>query len=248
MATTLCYHGVSDVLESPLAVPAELLRDHMRRLAARGLRGVPFSELEHRRAAGEDVSGLVGLTFDDGYESTLTARDVLAEFGFTATVYVLPNLIGSGRPLRWEGIEQWSDGPHSAELVPMDWDGVESLIESGWEIGAHTLTHPNLTKVDDAQLREELESSRAGVIERLGRCESVAYPYGYADRRVGAAAAAAGFSNGVTLPGWFIHDDPHLRPRIGIYRHDVAWRYRVKSSSALTRLRSLPLLLPGRSS
>lgn len=248
MTITLCYHGVSDVLESPLAVPAELLRDHMRRLADRNLKGVAFSELERRRAAGEDVSGLVGLTFDDGYESTLVARDVLAEFGFTATVYVLPNLIGSGQPLRWEGIEQWSDGPHASELVPMDWSGVESLIESGWEIGAHTLTHPNLTKVGDAQLREELVASREGVVERLGSCDSIAYPYGYADERVGAAAKDAGFVNGVSLPGWFIHDDPHLRPRIGIYRHDVAWRYAVKSSSAMTRFRSLPLLLPGRSS
>lgn len=246
MSITLCYHGVSDVLESPLAVSAELLRAHMRKLANRGLRGVAFSELERRRAAGEDTRSLVGITFDDGYESTLVARDVLDEFGFTATVYILPNKIGSGRPLRWEGIEQWSDGPHAGELVPMDWSGVESLTESGWEIGAHTITHPNLTKVDDEQLREELVDSREGVVQRLGDCASIAYPYGYADKRVGAAARAAGYENGVTLTGWFIHDDAFLRPRIGIYRHDTPGRYAVKSSSAVTRLRSLPLLLPGR--
>jgi peptidoglycan/xylan/chitin deacetylase (PgdA/CDA1 family) len=247
LSITLCYHGVSDVLESPLAVPADLLREHMRKLADRGLRGIAFSELENLRSAGEDTSKLVGITFDDGYESTLVARDVLAEFGFTATVYILPNVIGSDQPMRWEGIEQWADGPFAGELIPMRWSGVESLIETGWEIGAHTVTHPNLTKVDDAQLKDELEASRAGVIDKLGSCESVAYPYGYADNRVGDAARAAGFANGVTLTGWFIHNDPFLRPRIGIYRHDTLRRYSVKSSSAVTRLRSLPLLLPGRS-
>lgn len=243
MPISICYHAVSDTLDSPLAVARARLREHMSLLAGRGLSGVSFRELERRRDAGEDVAKLVGITFDDGYESTLVARDVLDEFGFTASVYVLPNRIGSGEPLRWEGIEQWSDGPLREELVPMTWDGVESLRESGWEIGAHTYTHPNLTKISDDQLAQELEGPRRDLVERLGECHSVAYPYGYADRRVADAAAAAGYTHAGTLTGWFIHDEPFLRPRIGIYRHDTAARYRVKCSRAMTALRSVPLLL-----
>jgi peptidoglycan/xylan/chitin deacetylase (PgdA/CDA1 family) len=248
MPTTICYHAVSTRLESPLAVSEAVLRAQMQQLSSAGLRGVGFTELERRRRAGEDCDGLIGITFDDGYESTLLARDVLSEFDFTATVYVLPTLIGSRRPMRWPGIEEWSDGPLSGELVPMDWSGVESLATSGWEIGAHTLTHPQLPYVSDGQLEHELGESRRQLHERLGNCDSVAYPYGLADSRVAAAARDAGFDNGVTLTGWFMHDERFLRPRLGIYRSDGVTRYRIKRSAPMTALRSMPLMLPRRSS
>lgn len=248
MPISLCYHAVSDRLDSPLAVTPARLREQMRVIAGAGLEVVTESELERRRQSGDDCSRLVSVSFDDGYKSTLVARDVLAEFGFTGTVYILPSVIGSREPMRWPGIERWADGPYRDELVPLNWDQVEQLKASGWEIGAHTITHPDLTSLDDAALARELRGAREQIVERLGACDSIAYPYGLADHRVAAAAKAVGFTNGTTLPGWIRYDEPLLRPRLGIYRNDGPWRYRVKISPALTALRSLPLRFAKRSS
>ncbi|MBK5230523.1 MAG: polysaccharide deacetylase family protein [Thermoleophilia bacterium] len=248
MPVSLCYHAISDRLDSPLAVTPARLREHMRVIASAGFDVITESELERRRQSGENCSRLASVSFDDGYVSTLVARDVLAEFGFTGTAYILPTMIGSREPMRWRGIEQWADGPDRDELLPLDWDQVEQLKASGWEIGSHTLTHPDLTALDDAALRRELRGAREQIVERLGRCDSIAYPYGLADHRVAAAAKAAGFTNGTTLPGWIHYNEPLLRPRLGIYRNDAPWRYRVKISPLLTTLRSLPLRFAKRSS
>lgn len=248
MPLSLCYHAVSETLDCPLAVTTAQLRGHMRAIADAGYTVVTDHELDRRRRAGEDCSRTAAISFDDGYVSTLAARDVLAEFGFVGTVYVLPDLVGSGRPLRWRGIETYADGPHGGELIPMDWEQVVELKASGWEIGSHTLTHPDLTSLADDALAEELRTSRARLVDRLGECDSIAYPYGLAGPREAAAARSAGYATGVTLPGWIRHDEPLLRPRLGIYRGDGPRRYRVKISRPLTAARSLPLLFTRRSS
>ncbi len=72
--------------------------------------------------------------------------------------------------------------------------------------GAHTLTHVNLRRVDEARLAAELAGSAAAVADYTGRApQSLAYPYGYATavgEREFRAAAAAGFKVAVTTqPG-----------------------------------------------
>lgn len=224
----LCYHAVSERLGSELAVTPGQLRRQMAALAEAGYRSVTFTELERLRAGGHDTTAVVAVTFDDGYASMLTAREILDEVGFVGTVFVLPPAVGSGRPLRWRGIERLADGPHGAELLPLDWDGVRTLHSGGWEIGSHTLTHPHLTDVNDEQLAAELGDSRAALGERLGECTSLAYPYGAANARVAAAAAAAGYECATTLTRWHRRDTPHRRPRVGIYLGDDERRFAVK--------------------
>src|SRR3954465_12555075 len=114
--------------------------------------------------------------------------------GYPATVYAPTAYLDTPeRPLSWNGIEQGQGGPHERELLPMSWDQLRELADAGWEIGAHTRTHPHLTEVGDEELRVELGESKATVEERLGRpCPTLAYPYGDYDERVVAAAGAAG--------------------------------------------------------
>ncbi len=65
----------------------------------------------------------------------------------------------------------------------MDWEDLRQLTDVGWEIGSHTCTHPRLTRLDDAALCIELEGSRNDCLENIGRCDSLAYPYGDVDER-----------------------------------------------------------------
>jgi peptidoglycan/xylan/chitin deacetylase (PgdA/CDA1 family) len=230
----LCYHAVSDEWPSRLAVTQEHLREQLSELVDRGYRGHTFSEAI---ASESDEKRLV-VTFDDAYESMLTrALPILEELGLPGTVYVPTNFPASGKPLSWPGIEEWLDTTHRDELKPLDWDQLAELKEHGWEIGSHTLSHPHLTQLDDAQLAVELGESRLEIERRLGACTSIAYPYGDVDERVILAAREAGYAGGAALPDQFYPPRRLAWPRVGIYRADTELRYRAKVSRGMRSLR-----------
>jgi len=226
----LCYHAVSSTWPSVLAVPPAVLADQLTFLSRRGYVGLTFADAERRRMEGTLPRRSVVVTFDDGYHSTLTAVPILAGLRYPATVFVVTAFVDSGRALSWPGVADWLDGPHNDDLRPLGWDDLLRLSEQGWEVGSHTATHPELTRVGDDVLAEELGGSRAALSRRLGRCETVAYPYGLADERVAAAAAAAGYDGACTLTRAHRVDDRYRRARVGLYAHDRGLRLRAKAS------------------
>jgi peptidoglycan/xylan/chitin deacetylase (PgdA/CDA1 family) len=239
----LCYHAISDVEGWPAALPVTegQFAAHVRLLAARGYVGLTFAECERRRQAGTLPPRTAVVTFDDGYLSNLKALPILAEVGFPATVFVLPPFVESGRLLSWPGVDQWTTSAYADEMRPLRWDDLERLRSAGWEVGAHTLTHPQLPTVDDGRLDEELGGSKAALERRLGVCETVAYPYGAVDPRVAAAAGRHGFLAGAALGGWHHVDEPLRRPRVGLYPPDHGRRARLKLSPLTLRLRRAPV-------
>ena len=93
------------------------------------------------------------------------------------------------------------------------------MIAAGWEVGAHTITHPDLTTVDDAALKREIDGSRALLQRRLDvPVNAFCYPAGRNDARVRAAVEAAGFVTATTVePGVASRrDDPFALPRIRV--------------------------------
>ncbi len=181
------YHSVAPYDEDPFEVTMtpERFEQQMRWLRRRGLRGVSMEALLTARASGQDA-GLVGLTFDDGYQDFVThALPILQRFGFTATMFVLAGRLG--------GSNEWSrPGPNKALLTA---EQVREIALAGVEVGSHGLEHVSLLKTDDAKLRDETVRSREILEELLG--ESIpgfCYPYGYLDSRVVDAARAAGYS------------------------------------------------------
>ena len=146
--------------------------------------------------------------------------------------------IGTGEPMRWPGIDQWYGGPHEAELLPMTWSELAMLADAGWEVGSHTRSHPRLTQLDDTSLQDELRGSRTACEQQLSRpCRTLAYPYGDHDRRVVAAARAAGYEAACTLPEDFRTDDALRTPRVGIYQRDSVTIFRLKTSPWTRRAR-----------
>jgi heparosan-N-sulfate-glucuronate 5-epimerase len=230
----LCYHAVSDDWRAALAVSPERFRAQLAHLAGRGYRGVTFAEALGGRGGGRRVA----ITFDDGYRSvSQLARPILESYGMPATVFVPTDHIGSERPMGWPGIDRWHGGPHEAELTPMSWEEAHELVGLGWEIGSHSCSHPQLTTLDDARLRAELEDSRAECERRLGRpCESLAYPYGDVDDRVMEAAMAAGYSAAAAVTALVGPPSPYRWPRVGVYQVDGGRSFRLKVSRPLRRL------------
>jgi peptidoglycan/xylan/chitin deacetylase (PgdA/CDA1 family) len=236
----LCYHAVSPAWQTQLAIPPQRLARQLRLLAGRGYRGVRFSDA----VLGATGRGRrVAVTFDDAYSSVLAlAKPILDELGWPATLYVPTDHIGTDRPMSWPGIDMWLGGPFEHELMPMDWDGVRELQAAGWEIGSHTCSHPHLTSLVGGELHRELAAAKAVCERELGRaCLSIAYPYGDADERVIAAAAAAGYRTGAALSERPHPSRPLHWPRVGIYRSDEDPRFRRRVSRGARLLERTPV-------
>jgi peptidoglycan/xylan/chitin deacetylase (PgdA/CDA1 family) len=232
----LCYHALSETWPAALSVTPANFEAQIAYLAGRGYRGVTFAEAVR---LGSDAS-VVAVTFDDAYTSVLDlALPVLDRFGWPATMFVPTNFPDTPGPLSWEGVDRWIGGPHEAEMAPLSWDQLRDLAERGWEIGSHTRSHPHLTRLSDAELHEELLTSREETNEAMGReCPSIAYPYGDHDDRVVRATGAAGYDYAATLDASIPHPTPLRWPRTGVYHGDVRWRWRLKLSPAVVRARA----------
>lgn len=236
-ALVLCYHAVSDRWpEQSCVTPAELA-SHLELLAGRGYRGVTFSEAV--TAPPEDR--VVAITFDDGFRSVFTAGlPVLRRFGFRATAFVPTGHISEGKPLAWPGFEGWLGTAHEDELSPFDWSEASALLESGWEIGSHSIDHPHLPELEDDELQRQLVESRRECEHQLGvACDSIAYPFGSTDARVIAAAGRAGYRFGAAtlFERWGEVSSLHW-PRVPVLRGDSRMRLRKKISPLLLRLRA----------
>jgi peptidoglycan/xylan/chitin deacetylase (PgdA/CDA1 family) len=184
----LVYHGVGDVsdAEDPgrLIVSPARLQAHIRLLQERGYH---FCRARDLLAAGVDSApapGTAVLTFDDGWLDGLTvAAPLLRRLGVAATFYVCPGMWGGQHP----------DVRGRAGRL-LDQEQARELHQLGMELGSHTMTHPDLRRLGDAELADELARSKAEIEALTGRpCRTLAYPFGLFDERVERAAADAGY-------------------------------------------------------
>jgi peptidoglycan/xylan/chitin deacetylase (PgdA/CDA1 family) len=233
----LGYHAVSSRWRSQLAVPEAVLRAQLTTLARRGYTGLTLTDAEGRRSEGTLPSRSLVVTFDDGYASTMRAAPILAELGFPGTLFVVTRFVESGEHLCWPGIDHWLASEARDELRPLGWPAIETLAESGWEIGSHTVSHPLLTEVDDIRLTQELHESGAAIAARLGSCDSLSYPYGVADERVVIEAGRCGYGLACSLTFTHLVDEPLCRPRIGLSGADRGLRLAVQVSALGRRSR-----------
>jgi peptidoglycan/xylan/chitin deacetylase (PgdA/CDA1 family)/glycosyltransferase involved in cell wall biosynthesis len=240
----LCYHAVSDRWRSPLAVTTRSLEAQLGALVRRGYRGALFTEAVTTPTLGKTLV----VTFDDAYRSIRElALPVLESLGLPATVFAPTNYLGGGQVATWPLMEHYvrSGGPE--ELTVMSWEQLAELQARGWEIGSHSLSHPDLTSLDDDSLVAELAESKRLCEERLsGPCRSIAFPFGSTDTRVMAATGAAGYEAAAGLPMRRFHVPLTLNwPRVGIYGSDPRWRFELKVSQLVRRIQTFPMLSTG---
>jgi len=198
-AVFLCYHSIAPAGPRYLTIAADLFERQLALLRARGYRGGDLADLAEL-AAGRSPGRVAFLTFDDGFRDSFeTALPLLREHGFPAFVFVLPPLLDGGGPFEWP--EMLADRErHAATMRSVDWTMLEQMKEGGFEVGSHTLTHSHLPRLGGERLREELWDSRVAIRERLGSCDTLAYPFGEWSPEVAAAAADCGYRFAFTLP------------------------------------------------
>lgn len=213
----LMYHEVARPADtaSPLAVPPASFADQLAALAGDGFSTVTAATLAAAWAGQASLPERPAvITFDDGFaDFHQAALPVLAEHGFTATVFVTTG---------W--IEDAGTAPPAARPRPgrmLSWQQLLESAAAGIEIAAHSHTHPQLDQLPAAQLAEELSSSKRLLEDRLGvPVPGMAYPFGYSDGGVRRAVHAAGYryacavANGIACPG----SDRFALPRLTVRR------------------------------
>ncbi len=209
MRAILTYHSV-DSSGSAISVSEEQFRAHVRFLASGRVSVVPLAELATHTAK-EDA---VALTFDDGFLSFSTvASPLLSSTGLPATLFVVSDHVGGNN--LWKG----SSAPSIPVLPLMGWDRLRAAVQQGFEVGAHTRRHPDLTSLSPQQLDDELSGCADKIASELGgRPARLAYPYGAVNAAVASMARrvfAQSFTTELRLLG--SSEDPALLPRLDAY-------------------------------
>ena len=192
-------------------LPPLVFRRGVERLRARGFRTVALDDVvDGLRRGGEVPRRAVVITFDDGYRSVYDeAFPVLREHGMTATIFLTVGPPGST-----------SDRLPTLEGRPMlAWSEIREMQRAGLAVGAHTLTHPNLTRLSTARADTEMRTSKAIIEDRLGTAVTCfAYPSGRFDARSHALARAL-FASACSDALGFVgpRSDPWALERIDTY-------------------------------
>jgi peptidoglycan/xylan/chitin deacetylase (PgdA/CDA1 family) len=119
------------------------------------------------------------------------------EIGLEATSRLLGHSRGSVKELARACRHAGTVKELSPKLTPpvMEADDVRTLAQAGMTIGFHTVRHPALPVLNDADLDRALTEGRDALASAAGAAvELLAYPYGRADARVTRAARRAGYT------------------------------------------------------
>ena len=117
-------------------------------------------------------------SFDDGYRDNYDyIAPILDEQGARACFFVATNFIECDEQYRrWylrERVRQ------DLSIQPMTWKMLRTLSEAGFEIGAHTADHFNLSEVDRAEATRQILIAKNTIETRLETpCDYFAWPFG----------------------------------------------------------------------
>jgi peptidoglycan/xylan/chitin deacetylase (PgdA/CDA1 family) len=184
----LMYHDVATRptrADDPFTVSASLFDEHLAVLKDLGWKTGLIRDIPSQRA-GESKSAY--LTFDDAFESfgTIVAPSV-EKFDAKATVFAPTAYLGRRA--------EWPFGGDSAENTVMTLESLRDLDPTRIEIGGHGHRHFQSDLLSSAALHREFQDSRDILEQGLGRSvTSMAYPFGYHDRRARRIAREAGYT------------------------------------------------------
>jgi peptidoglycan/xylan/chitin deacetylase (PgdA/CDA1 family) len=171
--------------------------------------------------------GAVTFTFDDGLLSQFDhGLPAFQQHGIAGVAFIPTGLVGG-----------WFEGQATMSLGHL-----RELQRAGWEVGSHTVSHPQLTKsgqsrLPSAALEAELGESARWLTERGLAVRSLAYPAGRYNHEI-ATAAGRWYRYGRTTEGGlndFSSADLTLRSFNLGHASVERWRQEVKEAAATGR-------------
>jgi peptidoglycan/xylan/chitin deacetylase (PgdA/CDA1 family) len=209
----LTYHSL-DPSGSVISTAPDKFRRQMKNLSDASFQVVSLREIATRIRENRPLpSKSVAITFDDGFRSLYdVALPVLSDYGYPVTVFLVTSFCGK--------YNRWYGQPESIPVFDLlTWDQISKMQEQQIEFGVHTATHPDLTKLSQSQISEEILGARQTLQDQTGQAESAfAYPYG----KESAAARKLVESNfyaacSTQMKYATAQSDVHFLPRIDMY-------------------------------
>jgi hypothetical protein len=191
----LMYHSISDG-PGPTCMTPETFRRQMEALADCGYRGVALAHLAAWLGGEERPAGKpVVLTFDDGFtDFGDIAFPELQVRGWTATLFLPAGKVGK--------TADWDMRPDRPAQQLLSWRAVTDLAGLGVEIGAHGVTHVDLTADNGTINGWSLSSSGQTVTATRGDALTSGSSYPALTINVGVANdAPASVTNTATVTG-----------------------------------------------
>jgi peptidoglycan/xylan/chitin deacetylase (PgdA/CDA1 family) len=203
----LMYHYIRvnpdprDTLGSNLSVTPDDFGRQLDWLAQNGYHPIDLSDLRAYLAGYHTLPDRpIVLTFDDGYKDMYTtAFPLLRAHHFKAVSYVVSGFLGA---------------PPSVTA-----DQVREMDANGIEIGAHTVSHADLTALSPSDLHHEVFDSKASLEALLGHpVLDFCYPYGKVNAAAAAVVQGAGFESATTTQLGTAHStgDRFYWPRVRV--------------------------------
>lgn len=229
----LLYHQISskEPAYDPrgLIVPTDQFENQMNYLYEHGYSCISIKEILHdinNKATRRNK--VFALSFDDGYADFMTeAYPILQRYGFTATVFVVTDLVG--KQSNWNG-EQGTP--------LLSWEQIKVLQQAGISIGSHCCTHSDLTQLSYEEIWDEVKNSKQKLENELDEEISLmSYPYGESNNEIQAFAKAAGYklACGVTQGSigefnlWRIESHRDEMPKTLALKLSLGHRYAVQA-------------------
>ena len=160
------------------------------------------------------VAALRAITFDDGFESFLeTALPELRKRNIAATLFVVAGKLGC-----YPEWDEYIEDPLFKEPL-MTREQLARIPADLITIGSHTMTHPFLTRVQEADARRELRESRKELENMLGRRIALfSFPHGDFNGKLVEWCRESGYEHVFTIlpePA-FCESDHYVIGRVGV--------------------------------
>ncbi len=228
----LMYHRIAEKTGGLAAptwnVPPGDFRRQLAELLARGYQPWPLREVLARHKAGEPIPPRTFVvTFDDGFECLYhEAWPILKELGVPATIFLPTSYLDSDAPLPFD---DWSAAGSSrveaAAWRPLSTAQCAEMLAGGLvQLGTHSHVHADFRGRPELLCRDLLRSLSV-LQERFGMTAApFAFPYGFADDDLVAAARHSGVLCGLSDENELISpgSDPSCWGRLIVEEGDTA--------------------------
>ncbi len=173
------YDNPEDKIGTNLSVSPQEFINQLNLIENKGYKTVTFEEILNNHLPDKPII----LTFDDGYLNFYqNAYPELKKRNLKAASYIITNSIGGG--------------------AYMNSNQIKEISNNGIEIGSHTISHPDLSKLSNEKAEREIFESKK-ILEVLlnKKIVSFCYPSGKYDETTKELVKDAGYSYAVTTNG-----------------------------------------------
>ena len=211
----LMYHDIATDRASAkrLSVPVNDFAAQLHFLYAEGYETLTAAAVACALAEGRELpERAVVITYDDGFADLHeTALPILNRYHFTVTVFVTTEWVQDSKSSR--------SARRPGKML--SWSQIRDLASAGFEIGAHSCSHPQLDQLSNQYLEEELRISKAKLEDELQRpISGMAYPFGYSNVRVRRVVQRLGYNYACAVGNRMIDgaSDQFALPRLTVKR------------------------------